>query len=80
MSPMLHTNEPVTGGAATHRERTSRPPVPPPEELGALRAVEVLEAVGTPEAKEVLAELATGEQTVALARDAVEAMRRLRQR
>jgi WD40 repeat protein len=48
------------------------------EELRALRAVEVLEAMGTDAAKQLLGELARGDGTARLTRDAAEAMQRLR--
>jgi hypothetical protein len=44
--------------------------------LRSLRAVEVLEAVGTPAARKVLGELAGGEPTAALTREAAAALQR----
>ena len=49
-----------------------------PEELRALRAVEVLEAIATPAAREHLAQLAEGEPNARLTRDAAGAVRRAR--
>jgi WD40 repeat protein len=49
-----------------------------PEHLRALRAVEVLEAEGSPEAREILGQLAGGEPTARLTQEASAAMRRLR--
>jgi hypothetical protein len=53
---------------------------PDREELRALRAVEVLEAIGSQEAKKLLGELAKGNETARLTQDAVEALQRLRPR
>jgi len=51
---------------------------PQAEELRALRGVEVLEALATPEAKKMLAELARGEETSQLTREAARAVQRIR--
>jgi RNA polymerase sigma factor (sigma-70 family) len=48
-----------------------------PQTLQALRAVEVLERLGTPVAREVLARLAQGQPDAVLTRDATAALRRL---
>ena len=50
---------------------------PSPERLRAARAVEVLERLGTPAAKEALGRLADGAADVDLTRDAKDALRRL---
>lgn len=57
--------------------RHDRPDLPP-DELRSLRAVEVLEAISTPAARGALEELATGEPTARLTRDASAALRRLK--
>jgi hypothetical protein len=49
------------------------------DELRALRAVEVLERIGTPEARQVLAELAQGAEGSSLTREAKAACQRLGQ-
>jgi hypothetical protein len=49
-----------------------------PQQLRALRAVEVLEAIGTPEARRVLAMLAGGTARARLSVEAKEALGRLR--
>jgi hypothetical protein len=49
----------------------------PAEELRCLRAVEVLEGIGTPEAKKVLRELAKGARGARQTREAVESLKRL---
>jgi hypothetical protein len=53
-------------------------PEPAPGELRALRAVQVLETVGTPEAGKLLAELAGGEPAARLTQEAAAAVRRAR--
>jgi WD40 repeat protein len=53
---------------------------PMPAEVQSLRASEVLEAVGTPEAAELLGRLAAGEPTARLTQDSAGAFRRLRGR
>jgi WD40 repeat protein len=50
---------------------------PPPKQMQALRAVEVLEHAGTPEAKQVLGALAKGAVTARLTREAKAALDRL---
>jgi hypothetical protein len=50
---------------------------PSPEELRVLRAVEVLEMIGTPEAKGVLESLAKGAEEAELTRQAQASLRRL---
>jgi HEAT repeat protein len=52
-------------------------PFPRPETLGALRAVTVLEQVGTPEARELLRVLARGMSEARLTQEAQAALRRL---
>ncbi len=53
---------------------------PTPEQLRPIRAVEVLEEVGTPEAKDVLRTLAKGAPGAALTREARASLRRLERR
>jgi hypothetical protein len=53
---------------------------PPPELLREVRAVEVLERIGTPEAKEALRELAGRVAVTRLAREATAALERLGRR
>jgi hypothetical protein len=50
----------------------------PPEELRALRAVEVLEGLATPEARQLLGKLARGDAGARLTQAATEALQRLR--
>ena len=50
------------------------------EDLRALRAVEVLEKVGTPEARQVLEDLARGDPAAALTREARASLDRLGKR
>jgi hypothetical protein len=50
---------------------------PSPDVLRALRAIEVLESVGTAEAKAVLGKLAAGQPGAGLTREAKAALRRL---
>jgi RNA polymerase sigma factor (sigma-70 family) len=57
-------------------DRYDRPGLSP-DELRSLRAVEVLEAIGTPEAREALGEWARGSKTARLTRDAADALARL---
>jgi WD40 repeat protein len=52
----------------------------PPEQLRELRAVEVLELIGTPEAKKVLARLAAGASEARLTREAKSSLQRLERR
>ena len=52
----------------------------PAEQLRALRALEVLEAAGTPEAREVLRALAKGAADAALTQEAAAALERLGRR
>jgi hypothetical protein len=60
----------------TEHDREDLPAV----ELRSLRAVEVLEATGTPAARKLLGELASGEPAARLTREAGEAVRRLGRR
>jgi hypothetical protein len=53
---------------------------PSPDELRALRAVEILEAIGTPSARKLLGELAAGEPGIRLTEDAAGAVRHLGRR
>jgi hypothetical protein len=55
-------------------------PHPSPYELRSVRGVAALEAIGTPEAKTLLGELAKGKGEDALAREAAGALRRLTNR
>jgi WD40 repeat protein len=55
-------------------------PVAPPERLRALRALAVLEHIGSPEAKEVLARLADGAPEARLTKEAKASLARLAQR
>ena len=48
-----------------------------PETLGAVRAVEALERIGTPEARKLLETLATGAPAARLTRDAKASLKRL---
>ncbi len=57
-----------------------RPSVPPPEQLREVRAVEILEYIGTAEAQQVLEDLSHGASGVRLTEEAVGSLRRLRQR
>jgi hypothetical protein len=50
------------------------------ENLCALRAIQVLELISSPEAREVLEKLATGTPDALLTRDAKEAVKRLKNR
>jgi hypothetical protein len=52
----------------------------PSDELRSLRAVEILEAIGTPAARKVLGELASGEPGARLTREAAGAVQRLGRR
>jgi hypothetical protein len=52
----------------------------PGEELRRVRAVEVLELIGTPEARRLLEELAGGEPAARLTREASSSLRRLTHR
>jgi hypothetical protein len=49
----------------------------PPEDLRHIRAVEVLEGLGTPEARNLLEELAKGAADATLTREAKASLRRL---
>ena len=51
--------------------------MPPPRQLHSLRALEVLEHAGTPEARKLLAKLADGAPAARLTREAKEALKRL---
>ena len=55
-------------------------PVPPGERLRALRAVETLEHIGTPEAQEVLKKLAAGAPEPRLTQEAKASLERLGKR
>src|SRR5262249_18721637 len=57
-----------------------RGPVPSPERLRALRAVELLERIATPEAQRLLAALAGGTPDAWLTREAQRALERLEKR
>jgi hypothetical protein len=52
----------------------------PPEEVRSLRAIEVLERIGTPAARDALKKLATGPTDAWVTRDATAALERLSQR
>jgi hypothetical protein len=56
------------------------PPTPSPDRLRRLRAVELLEGIATPAARDVLSELAKGAAEAPLTRDAAAALQRLRRR
>jgi RNA polymerase sigma factor (sigma-70 family) len=56
------------------------PPNPSPDRLRQLRAVELLEGVATPAARDVLSELAKGAAEAPLSREAAAALERLRRR
>jgi hypothetical protein len=56
------------------------PPTPSPDRLRSLRAVELLEGIATPAARDVLAELAKGAAEAPLSREAAAALERLRRR
>jgi WD40 repeat protein len=55
-------------------------PAPSPERLRQMRAVEVLEGIATPAAKELLSKLAKGAAEAPLSREAAAALERLRRR
>jgi len=55
-------------------------PVPPPEALRALRAVEMLEHIGTPEARQALHAVSQGAPEARLAQDANASLKRLEKR
>jgi WD40 repeat protein len=59
------------------RIERQRGPNPPPERLRTLRSVELLEHLGTPEARALLQDLASGEPEAPLTRQARAALRRL---
>jgi RNA polymerase sigma factor (sigma-70 family) len=59
-------------------DRLGTAPPPPPDVLGTLRAVEVLERVGSPEARSILQRLAQGAARAPLTRQAEAALQRLR--
>jgi HEAT repeat protein len=63
-----------------HAARMKPPPLPPGEELRAVRAVEVLERIGTPEARGLLARLAKGAPYVLLTREAQASLGRVGRR
>jgi hypothetical protein len=56
------------------------PPKPSPDRLRQLRAVELLEGIATPAARDVLSELAKGAAEAPLSREAAAALERLRRR
>ena len=56
------------------------PATPKPDRLRQLRAVELLEGIGTPAARDVLSELAKGAAEAPLTRDAAATLERLRRR
>jgi WD40 repeat protein len=56
------------------------PPTPSPDRLRQLRAVELLEGIATPAARDVLSELAKGAAEAPLSREATAALERLRRR
>ena len=56
------------------------PPKPSPGRLRQLRAVELLEGIATPAARDVLSELAKGAAEAPLSREAAAALERLRRR
>lgn len=60
--------------------RCAETAVPAPDQLRLLRAVEVLEGIGSAEARRILATLAGGAEGARLTREAVAAVRRLERR
>jgi WD40 domain-containing protein len=54
--------------------------IPQPDQLRDLRAIEVLEQIGTPEARDLLRRLAKSEVPTAISRDAAESLKRLEAR
>ena len=54
--------------------------IPEPDQLRDLRAVEVLEQIGTPEARDLLRRLGSGEVPTRVSRDAAESLKRLESR
>jgi hypothetical protein len=56
------------------------PPTPSPDRLRQLRAVELLEGIATPAARDMLSELAQGAAEAPLSREATAALERLRRR
>jgi hypothetical protein len=54
--------------------------IPPPEQLRQLRSVELLEGIGTSEARELLAKLASGTMATRLSREARASLNRLERR
>jgi hypothetical protein len=56
------------------------PPNPSPDRLRQLRAVELLEGIATPAARDVLSKLAKGAAVAPLSREAAAALDRLRRR
>ena len=56
------------------------PPKPSPDRLRQLRAVELLEEIATPAARDVLSELAKGAAEAPLSREAKAVLERLRRR
>lgn len=57
--------------------RAASGPVTPPDQLRVLRGIEVLEGIGTPEARRALADLAAGPSDHLAAREAGRAVARL---
>jgi hypothetical protein len=55
-------------------------PLEDPKRLRSLRGVEVLEYIGTPEARELLQSLANGAQDACLSREAKASLERLQKR
>lgn len=54
--------------------------IPPPDQLRDLRAIEVLEQIGTPEVRDLLRRLANSDVPTTISRDAGQSLKRLEQR